>query len=98
MFRALVLISIAGTAAAAAQWSDVVELIKTFSPLMQTGAAISIGVQGQTERLHSYEFGRTTLETIMPIASATKWISGAAILGAVQEGHLNLQVKRLLDR
>ena len=52
------------------------------------GASLSISRSGRL--LFERTYGATTLETVVPIASATKWLSGAVIMSLVDDGSLDL--------
>lgn len=87
MSRLLLLIALA-PAVFAQDFDAIDRLIQSNLPLLSSGAALLLDVGGQP--LYSRAYGRFTLSTAVPIASATKWISGAVVMAAVDEGKLPL--------
>lgn len=55
------------------------------------GIAIIIG--RDDEVIYERGFGDTTTTSVMPIASATKWITGAALMSLVDEGLVSLDTR-----
>eukprot|EP01065_Artemidia_motanka_P002441 TRINITY_DN11169_c0_g1_i1.p2 TRINITY_DN11169_c0_g1~~TRINITY_DN11169_c0_g1_i1.p2 ORF type:complete len:363 (+),score=144.24 TRINITY_DN11169_c0_g1_i1:66-1154(+) len=82
--RAAALLLAAG--AAADVWEPLRELIDG-NPLI---ANVAVTVGNSSGRLFTHEKGSTTMATEMGIASATKWIAGAAIVAVVADGKLSL--------
>ena len=68
--------------------SSLDQLLRDALPSLGGGAALLLL---DSERvLYRKAFGNLTIDQVLPIASATKWLSGALILSLVDEGNLSL--------
>jgi CubicO group peptidase (beta-lactamase class C family) len=84
--------------ATAADFSDVDAYIERhYQALGLPGAAIQVWKDGKI--LHEKFFGAYTPDTVIPIASASKWLCAATVLTVVDEGLIDLDapVSRYLD-
>lgn len=52
--------------------------------------SVAVSVGDERGELFRHAKGETDFDTQMPIASATKWVSGVCIMRAVEEGFLSL--------
>lgn len=88
----------AGTRAIAADFSEVSAYIDSaYQRAGLPGAAIQIWKDG--EILHEEFFGDYTPDTVVPIASASKWLCAATVMSVVDDGLIDLDapVSRYLD-
>ncbi len=100
MKRMLLAIAIvcAGTRAIAADFSEVSAYIDAaYQRVGLPGAAIQVWKDG--EILHEEFFGEYTADTVVPIASASKWLCAATVMSIVDDGLIDLDapVSRYLD-
>ena len=69
-------------------WTALTAKLQTFVPSTVPGLTLQITRHGKV--IYSQAFGNQTVDSILPIASATKMPTGLAILTLVDEGRLNL--------
>lgn len=67
-------------------WQPVRDALDNFKSLKHM--AVSVG--NASGQVFFHEKGNTTMDTMMHIASASKWLAGVTIMKGVQDGHLSL--------
>ena len=70
--------------------SDFTNLDKILERVAPKHGGIALVLVKDNKVIYRKSFGRHTPETIVPIASASKWLSGAVIMTLVEEGKLSL--------
>lgn len=71
-------------------FTSVDQLLQSIAP-RHGGCALILVKDGQV--IYRKSFGRHTAERVVPVASASKWLSGALIMSLVDEGKLSLDDK-----
>ncbi|MDZ4850347.1 MAG: serine hydrolase [Pirellulaceae bacterium] len=70
-------------------WSDIDDYVEEMVRTLPLEGA-SVVVLRKDKVLHAKSFGLYDLETVIPIASATKWLNAALVMTVVDEGKLEL--------
>lgn len=83
-----VLLSVSNAPAGSYNWTALTAKLQSFVPATVAGSTVMISRHGRV--IYSQAFGNQTVNTVLPIASATKMPAMAAIMTLVDQGVLNL--------